>query len=519
MGGDNGGDIVAPGTVARRGILVRGGRPARFCFALASVGLARSLGAQLPRAEDAFKGGRLAEARAAYEQVLATDSLNLRALYRLAILDSWDGQFDRALARFVRLRRLEPQDPDFMVAHARVLSWAKRTPEALALYDTVLARSPGRADALAGRARVVAWSGDLGRAERLWREALALHPDDAELLIGLAQTLYWNDQPALARVLTARARVLAPGDPTAQDLERALRAALRPDIETSVDGAGDIDHNDFVAQEATLTGALGSALRGTLRAGWRRVTNLGAQGSSYGGGAALIVAVSPEVELRVGAGLRRLDPGVGPSRTPLTAEAGLGLRLTRDAALGVSYNRSAFDETAVLIARGYVLDAAELEFEFAPAARWSVSGGAGATWVSDGRRQLHAVGTMLAPLLPGLQLGPFIHVLGFRADSTLGGYFAPDWFLVAEARVVYTWQRHDWGLRADGGLGTQQVLRGHPHQAEWHLGFSVSRGWGANNELALVGSITNSAAATNAAHVTSEAYRYRTLGLRFRQGI
>ena len=225
-----------------------------WCLILAGLSSARLLAAQLPGAEEAFRWGRFAEARAGYERVLGSDSLNQRALYQLAILDSWDGKLDRSLARFAKLRRLEPRDPDFMVAHARALSWARRTRDALALYDSVLARTPGRADALAGRARVTAWSGDLDRAERYWRAGLALHPDDAELLVGLAQTLYWNDQPALAEGYVTRARRLAPGDSAAQGLERAVRAALRPDIATSVDGAGDTDHNDFIAQQATVTG-------------------------------------------------------------------------------------------------------------------------------------------------------------------------------------------------------------------------------------------------------------------------
>src|SRR5204862_419826 len=83
------------------------------------------------------------------------------------------------------------------------------------------------------------------------RAALALHPDDAELLFGLAQTLYWHDQPALAEAYLTRARRVAPGDNEVRDLARTLRALLRPDVRTSVDGAGDSDHNDFVAQDAT----------------------------------------------------------------------------------------------------------------------------------------------------------------------------------------------------------------------------------------------------------------------------
>src|SRR5207249_11182020 len=120
------------------------------------------------------------------------------------------------------------------------------------------------------------------RAERLWRAGLALHPGGAELRSGLAQTLYWHDQPALAEAYLTRARRVAPGDNEVRDLARTLRALLRPDVRTSVDGAGDSDHNDFVAQDATVTGALGAGLRGTLRAGWRRATDQAGHGSSYG---------------------------------------------------------------------------------------------------------------------------------------------------------------------------------------------------------------------------------------------
>src|SRR5881397_1295481 len=105
-------------------------------LALALLAAPGLLIAQLPDAEAAFRRGDYVAARSAYERVLAADSLNVRALYRLAILDGWDAKLDRSLARFTKLRRLEPRDPDFMVAHARVLSWSGRTQQALALFDS-----------------------------------------------------------------------------------------------------------------------------------------------------------------------------------------------------------------------------------------------------------------------------------------------------------------------------------------------------------------------------------------------
>src|SRR5205823_1188411 len=185
----------------------------------------------------------------------------------------------------------DPNDEDVRVAQAQVLAWAGHTAVSLVLYDSVLARSPGRVDALAGRARVVAWSGDLDKAEQLWRAALAAHPDAAELLIGLAQTLYWKGQPGLAEAYAARARAAAPDDRTARDLARAVRAALRPEVATTADGAGDSDHNDFVAQEASVTGSPGGKLRGTLHAGWRHATDPAGDGTSFGAGSYVIAAL------------------------------------------------------------------------------------------------------------------------------------------------------------------------------------------------------------------------------------
>src|SRR3989449_4185970 len=259
------------------------------------------------------------------------------------------------------------------------------------------------------------WSSDVCSSDLLWRAALTLHPDDAELLFGLAQTLYWNDQPALAEAYLTRARRVAPGDNEARGLARTVRALLRPDVRTSVDGAGDSDHNDFVAQDATVTGALGSGVRGTLRAGWRRATDQAGHGSSYGGGGFVVAALGRRVELRTGAGLRWLGPDVGPSRTPVTAEVGIGVRPARDVSLGLSYSRAPFDEIAELIRRGFVLDATELEFALAPGPRWSISGTAGATWVSGGHRQPHAPGGGLVRLLPRLPLRPLRRLLAVRA--------------------------------------------------------------------------------------------------------
>jgi tetratricopeptide (TPR) repeat protein len=486
-------------------------------LAVAAALLARALAAQLPQAEEAFRRGDFAAARAGYERVLAADSLNARALYRLAVLDSWEGQLSRSLARFARLRRLEPRDADIMADQARVLAWSGRTAASEALYDSVLSQAPERADALAGRAQAVAWAGDLDRAERLWRAALAHHPEDPALLLGLAQTLYWKGELTLAESFAARARAAAPEDRAARELERTVRAALRPQVSTSIDGANDSDQNAFVAQEATLTRSLGRALQGALHVGWRHATDPLRAGTSYGGGGYLVVPLGRGSVLRAGLGVRQIAPDTLRSRTPLTAELGLGLHPAPYAAVSIGYSRSPFDETALLMRSSLLLDAVDLNVDLSPGSGWSISGGGNATWLSDHNRRLAAVAAVLGRVLPGLTIGPYGRILSYRLTPGTG-YFAPNRFVVLEARAVYVWQRSRWGFRGDGGVGSQQVSDTAAHQLEWHAGFALSRGWGADNEIALVGSITNSGAATNAAHLLSEAFRYRTLGVRFREG-
>lgn len=493
---------------------------ARIWSLVAVTLVGRGLAAQLPEAEEAFRRGDQRAARAGYEAVLRRDSANVRALYRLAVLDSWDGKLQRSLERFGRLRRLEPADPDIMVAHARVLAWAGKTGVAERLYDSVLATRPDRSDALAGRARAIAWAGDLDRAERLWRSALEVHPEDAEILVGLAQTLFWRGKPELAESYVTRARQLAPDEREARDLLSLVRAARRPAITTAGSYAHDSDDNAFVAQDGSITGSLGRDLRGTLQAGWRRATDPARTGLSYGAGGYVIAPLGRGAVLRAGLGIRRLAPDGGTARSSLTAQLGIGLRPARFAALSLAYSRTPFDETALLIDSGYVMDGVDLSFDATPRPGLSISGGGGLAWLSDAVSNRRAGGVLAVMTTPwrGIELGVLGRMMGYRIPNPGAGYFAPNRFGVLEARVTGTWRRERWAIRTDAGVGTQQVGTGAPTQAEWHVGLGVTRGWSANNELTLTGSLTNSAA-TRSGTATAAGFRYGTISLRVQQGL
>jgi tetratricopeptide (TPR) repeat protein len=470
--------------------------------------------AQVLVADSAFVQGDFAKARSLYETVLAADSLNERALWRLALLDSWDGLLDRSIARFEKARQIDPSSTDLMVAEARVLSWANRTASAVALYDSALDRDSGRVDALAGRAQSVAWMGDLDKAERLWRAALASYPEDASILVGLAQTLYWKGEPSLAATYLTRARAIAPDDPTARDLQRQVNPATRPEVGGSLSGSNDSDHESSIAQDVWFSGTVSHDIRGTVSVGWRHDTDLSRSNSSYGIAGAIVTGLGSGAVLRAGLGARQLAPDSGGGRTPLTAVLGVSVQPLPYAAVGLAYTRSPFDETAALIDHGYTIDNLDLSIDVSPKAAISISGGAGATWISDGNRRFSGIFGILGGLGHGLSVGVLARIMGYRTTFVPShGYFAPDRFSLLEARAVYNRRRGAWGFRADGGLGVQQVFSGASAQGEWHADASIFRTWGAG-EISLEGFLTNSAASS-----TLGAYRYGALTLGVRQGL
>jgi len=498
------------------GIVVSGARCA-WLLGLALL-LPRPAAAQLPEAEDAFTRGDFRTARVLYDSALALDSLNPRALFRLATLDSWEGKLRRSLARFAVLRRLEPNQPDEMIAHARVLSWGGQLKWAAALYDSVHAIDSTRTDAIAGQARMVAWQGDLNRAERMWRDALARYPDDPEILVGLGQTLEWQGEPDLAELYVARARQLVPSDREANDLLSQVRAERRPLLRITSDAANDIEHNSFVAFAGSVTALLRPSLQGALRTTWRANSDPGATSHSSGADAWLVRSFLPRVTARAGAGVRVLTPDTGASKSFATVQLGVAVHPRNFLSIVLSYNRYPFDETQLLVDKGYVWNEADLDIDASPTANLDFSGGWNEAWLSDGnRRRIVNVAAMVG-VVHGLRLGVYGRSLGYRETPFPSrGYFSPDQFLLGEARVVYLLRTPGWWMRTIVGLGAQQVGTGNPTQAEWHGDASVGHSWRSVDEVSLVATYTNSAQASTAT-ATSVRYRYWSAGLRYQIG-
>ena len=432
--------------------------------------------AQQSTADSAWSAGDFHLARINYERVLSADPASVRANFRLGILASWDGKLDSALVLIRRARQSEPGDPDIRTAEARVLSWDGRTDQSIALYDSVVAEYPRHAEALAG----------------------------------LGQVYLWQGKYSLARVYAGRALAVAPESRIAQELDRTVRTAIRPQPELTLGWSNDSDDNTTWWQTLAGSYLLSDELRafgsiGAMEASdpFRNATRLSAeaglsysQGNLYASGAL---------------GLRRLSPDTGSGRTAGTFRLSGGYRLG-SAGIGIGYAHYPFDETALLIERDLDVDALDLSGDATLAPGLVLGAGAGFAALSDDNSRTSGILTLTKTLKRDFFVGLMARALGYDFKGI--GYFSPDWFSVYEARAGYTRSGLRWSGRVSGGLGVQQVGSGANLQSEWHLEGRLGRSWGTMNMVEVFAGLSNSAESS-----TTGAFEYRTAGVVVRMGL
>ena len=185
-------------------------------------------------ADSAWRAGRFAEARTGYEQALAVDSIgSSRAVYRLAVLLSWDGILPRAIPLFARYTRLEPRDEEGRIALAKALAWNGQTNSAVAVYDSILSRARTYRDAALGAALTLGWAGRFADAVARYDQWLAANPKDVEAELARARALAWWGK--LAESERTYAAIAARGERLEGYKGVALVAAWRGDLGRSED--------------------------------------------------------------------------------------------------------------------------------------------------------------------------------------------------------------------------------------------------------------------------------------------
>ncbi|MBE0595347.1 MAG: tetratricopeptide repeat protein [Gemmatimonadales bacterium] len=463
-----------------------------FVLVVLLLGVARPAHAQDP-ADLAWSRGDHATARQLYAARLAEDSSDVRALHRMALLYSWDGDYDRGLALFDRLMLVAPDNIEARIDRGRVFGWAGRFTESYQAYEETLARAPNSRGALLGlaqvlswddrldsaqaiygrlvaadsadlearqgAARVAGWIGDLRAAEGQWHAALALDEQNTATRIGLSQVLRWQGRPDAAREVLDG---IAPADHTSRDVveeRRWVEVATGPGVTPAVTYETDSDHNDILT--IVLRGA--STVRPRLRVGFDGYART-ASGDpqvvptrqAYGVMATGSYFIEPGWNVGAGLGLSTSNGAAASAEPSLRASVSSPVRNSYGGTL--SFQRSAFDATALIMERGVTYTETALGLRGRPSRPWLLEGGVSYARFqgTDSNRRFGGYVAGTRRITAAWAAAARVRSFGFSEDRD-DGYFDPNFYLHAEAFGRWQPLRGPWHVTAEAGPGLEQV--------------------------------------------------------------
>lgn len=211
---------------------------------------------------DLHRAGKLVEAAAAYERVVAAAPQYVSAHLNLGVVLRGLRRFGEALASYDRAIALRPDAAGAHNNRGSVLRDIGRPKEALASYARAVALEPRSADALLNQGSVLRVLGRPAEALESYERALALAPDDAAVHAGQASAFFDLARAPEALASYERALAIKPDFADAwRNRAVVLRRLNRPaDALTSLDRAIALDPRD-----AALHRSRGAALEALKR--------------------------------------------------------------------------------------------------------------------------------------------------------------------------------------------------------------------------------------------------------------
>lgn len=218
---------------------------------------------QLQAALAAHKAGRLDEARALYERILAAEPKHADALNLSGMLLLQRGDAARGEARIARAIAARPREPLYHANLAKAQQARGDAAGALASLRQAAKLAPADAGFCQQIGHALRALGDLDAAAAMFRKAAAAAPRDIAPLNNLAALLLEQGRVAEARPAIARALGLNPNDPLA--LANEGQALLLEDH--AADAVAPLRAAAAaLPANATILNSLGVALQDSLQA-------------------------------------------------------------------------------------------------------------------------------------------------------------------------------------------------------------------------------------------------------------
>jgi tetratricopeptide (TPR) repeat protein len=161
--------------------------------------LAQTSADRLAEARAVRDGGQHAEALRLYRVLLDDPDPEVRAvaLEGAALILSWQGQYDDAIAYYRELAETSPaKRREAIYGAARTLGWAGRHGEGLRELQPLLEAHPDDQAIRLLEAQVSGWGGFTSRSVRAFHKVIELDPGANEARLGLAKVLAWGGRLA-----------------------------------------------------------------------------------------------------------------------------------------------------------------------------------------------------------------------------------------------------------------------------------------------------------------------------------
>lgn len=173
---------------------------------------------QMASEADAFLWARdFSGALRLYDEILAKDPQNFRALSHKALAYSWNGEYDKAIGIFDQLRAVEPDNLELLLNRAAAFKRKGSLEDAETAYREAFSKNPNEVSALEGLAEILNLRSKHQEAIELYSQGIAFDEKRSSLWSGRAWAWYW----------------LGIQTKTAQDLDQAL--ALDPKNQSALE--------------------------------------------------------------------------------------------------------------------------------------------------------------------------------------------------------------------------------------------------------------------------------------------
>jgi Tfp pilus assembly protein PilF/2-polyprenyl-3-methyl-5-hydroxy-6-metoxy-1,4-benzoquinol methylase len=163
-------------------------------------------------AQDLHQAGRLADAKARYERVLAADPRHGGALHMVGLMAHQVGQNDVAVDLLARAAKYDPGSAALHSNLGLALRGLGRTAEAAASFRRALGLKPDSAEAHSNLGNALLEQGQVDAATDSFRRAVELNPNLAAAQANLGDAYWARGRLADAQACHERALALAPGD-------------------------------------------------------------------------------------------------------------------------------------------------------------------------------------------------------------------------------------------------------------------------------------------------------------------